>query len=187
MNEDIQLALDEAKNLNQKAVDHLKSELQKIRAGKANPSMLEGVMVDYYGSQTPINQVANVNSTDGRTLTVQPWEKAMLDEISKAILNANLGLNPQNNGDIIIINIPPLTEERRKELVKKARSEGENAKVSIRNNRKEANDLIKSLKDEGVAEDIVKLGEDEVQKLTDTYSKRVDDIISNKEEDILKI
>ena len=187
MNEDIQMALDEAKELNESAVTHLKSELQKIRAGKANPSMLEGVMVDYYGSQTPINQVANVNSTDGRTLTVQPWEKGMLDEISKAILNANLGLNPQNNGDIIIINIPPLTEERRKELVKKARSEGENAKVSIRNNRKEANDLIKGLKDEGVAEDLVKLGEDEVQKLTDTYSKRVDDIISNKEEDILKI
>lgn len=187
MNEDIQMAIDEAKSSNQKAVEHLESELRKVRAGKANPSMLENVMVEYYGSETPINQVANVNSTDARTLTVQPWEKDLLDEVSKSIMNANLGLNPQNNGDMIIINIPPLTEERRKDLVKKAKAEGENAKVSIRNNRKEANDLIKGLKDEGVAEDMIKAGEDEVQEITNTFSDQVDNIVSAKEKDIMTI
>lgn len=187
MNEDIQMALEEAKSSNQSAIEHLKSELQKIRAGKANPSMLDSVMVDYYGADTPINQVATVNSSDGRTLTVQPWEKALLDEITKSILNANLGLNPQNNGEMIIINIPPLTEERRIDLVKKAKSEAENAKVSIRNNRKEANDLIKDLKNDGIAEDLVKIGEDEVQKLTDDFTKKVDEIVAVKEADIMKI
>ena len=124
----------------EKALERLAGELRKIRAGKAHPSMLEGVRIDYYGTLTPISQVANVNTTDARTIVVQPWEKVMLDPISMGIINANLGLNPMNNGEVLIINVPPLTEERRKELSKRARGEGESARVSIRNARKDAND-----------------------------------------------
>lgn len=187
MTEEIQMALDEAKEQMEQAIGHLTSELTKIRAGKANPSMLDGVFVDYYGSQTPLSQVANVSTLDARTITVQPWEKAMLDEISKGIMNSNLGLNPQNNGEVVIINIPVLTEERRKELVKRAKAEGEDAKVSIRNQRKDANDFIKKLKDDGLSEDIAKRGEDEVQKIVDNYSKKVDDLIDAKEKDIMTV
>jgi len=187
MTEEIQMGLDEAKAGMTQAVDHLLSELTKIRAGKANPSMLNGVMVDYYGSQTPLAQVANVNTTDARTITVQPWEKRMLDEISRGIINSNLGLNPQSNGEMIIINVPPLTEERRKDLVKKSKAEGEKGKVSIRNNRKDAMDFIKSLKNDGLSEDMAKDAESQIQKLVDGFVTKIDEIISIKEKDILTV
>lgn len=187
MSEDIQMALSEAEDGMKSSIDHLKKELAKIRAGRATPSMLESVMVEYYGSPTPLSQVANVNSLDARTLTVQPWEKAMLDEIAKGIINSNLGLNPQNNGEMIIISIPMLTEERRRELVKKAKAEGEHAKVGIRQKRKDANDFIKSLKDEGLSEDFIKDGEDSVQELTDKYVALVDSVVDKKEEEIMKV
>ncbi len=170
-----------------KALVRLENDLVKIRAGKANPSMLDSVMVDYYGSMTPLNQVANVSATDPRTLKVQPWEKAMLDPISTGIINSNLGYNPQNNGEVIIISIPQLTEERRKEYVKKAKSEGENAKVAIRNARKDANESIKKLEKDGLSEDEAKGGEGKIQKLTDEYSAKVDGLIDAKEADIMKI
>ncbi|MDB4088878.1 ribosome recycling factor [Flavobacteriales bacterium] len=187
MTEEIQMGIDEAKDQMNQALSHLNSELTKIRAGKANPSMLDSVSVDYYGSMTPLSQVANVSTIDARTITVQPWEKAMLDEIARGIINSNLGLNPQNNGEIIIINVPMLTEERRRDLVKRAKSEGEHAKVSIRNQRKEANDFIKTLKDSGLSEDMAKRAEDEVQKVVDVYSKKVDDLIDAKEKDIMTV
>lgn len=187
MTEEIQFALDGAKDANEKSLSHLASELTKIRAGKANPSMLDGVMVDYYGSPTPLAQVANVNTLDARTLTVQPWEKAMLDEVAKGIINSNLGLNPQNNGEMIIINVPALTEERRLDLVKKAKAAGENAKVSIRNNRKDANDLIKDMKNDGLSEDMAKDAEASIQTVTDSYIKKIDELISVKEVDIMKV
>ncbi len=187
MTEEIKMAIDEAKEQMSQAISHLTSQLQKIRAGKANPSMLDSVFVDYYGSQTPLAQVANVSTLDARTITVQPWEKAMLDEIAKGIMNSNLGLNPQNNGELIIINIPVLTEERRKELVKRAKAEGEDAKISIRNQRKDANNFIKELKDDGLSEDIAKRGEDEVQKVVDSFSTKVDALIDAKEKDIMTV
>jgi ribosome recycling factor len=149
--------------------------------------MLDTVKVDYYGSPTPLAQIGNVSTLDSRTLTIQPWEKPMLDEITKAVINANLGLNPQNNGEVIIISVPVLTEERRKDLVKTAKSEGENAKVSIRSQRKDANDMIKSLKEEGLSEDEVKDSEELIQKLTDTFTKKVDELVAVKEVDIMKV
>lgn len=187
MNEAIDMALEEAKDQMDKALDRLSGELRKVRAGKAHPSMLEGVKLDYYGTLTPISQVANVNSTDARTLVVQPWEKSMLDEISSGIINANLGLNPMNNGEVLIINVPPLTEERRIELSKRARGEGESARVSIRNARKDANDLLKAAKDEGLSEDMQKTGESQVQDLTNSYIGKVEAMLSEKEADIMTI
>ena len=165
--EEINLILEDAKEAMEKSLAHLNVELGKIRAGRANPSMLDSVKVDYYGSLTPLSQIANVSTLDSRTLTIQPLEKAMLDEITKAVINANLGLNPQNNGEVILISVPVLTEERRKDLVKKAKSEGEHAKVSIRSQRKDANEMVRSLKDEGLSEDAVKDSEIQIQKLTD--------------------
>lgn len=185
--EELQMIFDEAKASMDKALNHLESELMKIRAGKANPSMLASVMVDYYGSATPLAQVANVNTPDAKTITVQPWEKTLMDEISKAIINANLGFAPQNNGEVIIISIPPLTEERRKELVKRARGEAENAKVGIRNARKDANDMIKSLQKDGLAEDAAKDGESNIQSMTNDYSAKADKMVDAKEVDILKV
>ena len=170
MYEAIEMAHEEAKNQMEKALERLSGELRKIRAGKAHPSMLEGVRIDYYGTLTPISQVANVNTTDARTIVVQPWEKVMLDPISMGIINANLGLNPMNNGEVLIINVPPLTEERRKELSKRARGEGESARVSIRNARKDANDLLKSAKEDGLSEDMQKTGESQIQDLTNKYT-----------------
>lgn len=187
MTEEVQLALDEAKSSNEKAIQHLISELEKVRAGKATPSLLDSVVVEYYGALTPLSQLANVSTLDARTLTVQPWEKGLLDEIAKGITHANLGLNPQNNGEMIIINVPALTEERRLDLVKKAKAEGENAKVSIRNNRKESNDLIKDLKNDGLSEDQVKDAEAEIQTITNNYTKRVDEVVAIKEKDILTV
>jgi ribosome recycling factor len=187
MTEELQLIYDELKQSNNKSLTHLENELLKVRAGKATPSMLTGVMVDYYGSPTPIQQVANINSMDARTLTVQAWEKNMLNEIAKGIMNANLGLNPQNNGEQLIIQIPPLTEERRRDLVKKAKAEGEHAKVGIRNNRKDALDMVRDLKNDGLSEDMVKDAENEVQNITNAFIKRVDDQVDAKERDIMTI
>lgn len=187
MEEEIQMLMDEANDSNNKSFDHLKNELEKIRAGRATPSMLDSVQVEAYGAMGPLNQVANVNTLDARTITVQPWDKANLDAISTGIINANLGLNPQNNGEVIIINVPALTEERRIELVKKAKAEGEHAKVSVRNNRKEANDFIKKLKDDGLSEDQQKDLESEVQTITDAAIKKIDDLLAAKEEDILRV
>lgn len=187
MTEEIQMGLEDAKEVMQKALEHLASELQKIRAGKATPSMLDSVKVEYYGTPTPLSQVANVGTTDARTITVQPWEKSLLEDIAKGITNANLGLNPQSNGEMLIINVPMLTEERRKDLVKRSKAEGEHAKVSIRNKRKDAMDFVKSLKNDGLSEDIAKRADDEVQKVVDLYSKKVDDLIAAKEIDIMTI
>ncbi|MFZ9027996.1 MAG: ribosome recycling factor [Crocinitomicaceae bacterium] len=187
MIEELTMVYDEFKSSNEKSLTHLENELLKIRAGKASPAMLTGVMVDYYGSPTPLQQVANVNTMDARTLTVQPWEKTMLEEINKAILHANLGLTPQDNGEVLIINIPPLTEERRRDLVKKAKSEGEHAKVGVRNHRKDAMDMVKSLKDDGLSEDMQKDAEEEIQNITNAYTKKVDELIELKEKDIMTI
>ncbi|MBL7882488.1 MAG: ribosome recycling factor [Bacteroidia bacterium] len=187
MNEEIQFVLDDAKEQMEKAVNHLESELVKVRAGKASPTMLEGIMVDYYGTKTPLNQVANVNTGDARTLIVQPWEKAMLTPIEKAIQIANLGLNPQNDGVIIRILVPALTEERRKELVKKAKSEAENAKVSLRTIRKESNEALKKLQKDGMPEDEVKEGEAKVQTLTDAYVVKCDKHLEVKEKEIMTV
>ncbi len=187
MIEDLQLIYDELKSSNAKSIAHLENELLKVRAGKATPSMLYSVMVDYYGSPTPIQQVANISSMDARTLTVQAWEKNMLNEIAKGIMNANLGLNPQNNGEQLIIQIPPLTEERRRDLVKKAKAESEHAKVGVRNNRKDGLDMIKDLKNEGMSEDLAKDAEAEVQKITDAYIKKIDELVELKEKDIVTI
>ena len=149
--------------------------------------MLQGVMIEYYGALTPIQQVANINTMDARTLVVQPWEKPMLNDIARGIMNANLGLNPQNNGEQLIISVPPLTEERRRDLVKRAKSECENAKVGIRNHRKDAMDMIKDLKNEGLSEDLAKGAEDEVQQITNGFIKRIDDVFDAKEKDVMTV
>lgn len=187
MTEELSMIYDEFKESNQKTLNHLENELTKIRAGKASPAMLGGVMVEYYGSMTPLQQVANVNTTDARTIIVQPWEKQMLNDIARGIINSNLGLNPQNNGEQLIISVPPLTEDRRRDLVKKAKAEAEQAKVGIRNNRKDALDMIKDLKNDGLSEDAVKVAEEEVQKITNSYIKKVDDLIELKEKDIMTV
>jgi ribosome recycling factor len=185
--EEIEMIYDMAKESMEAALDHLHKELLKIRAGKASASMLEGVFVDYYGTNTPLNQVSNINTPDARTISVQPWEKPMLPVIEKAIMVANLGLNPQNNGELIIINVPPLTEERRLGLVKQTKTEGEHAKVSIRNARKEANDEIKKLQKDSISDDLAKDAEERIQKLTDAYGKNVDSILEVKEKDIMTV
>lgn len=187
MQEDLDFIIDSAKESMDAAIKYLGEELLKIRAGKANPAMLSSVMVDYYGSMTKLAQVANVNTPDAKTLRIQPWEKNMIDPIEKAIAYANLGFNPQNNGEVIIITIPPLTEERRKDLVKAVKAQAEHARVSIRNARKEANDEIKRLQKDGLSEDIAKSAEGEVQELTDKYNKRIDTEIELKEKDIMTI
>ena len=185
MQEEIELALEEATEAMNSAIEHLENALLKIRAGKATPSMLDSVKVEYYGSLTPLSQVANVNTLDARTLSVQPWEKEMLDEIAKGITMANLGLNPQSNGESILINIPVLTEERRKEFVKRAKAEGENAKVRCRNARKDANDFIKKI--DGISEDFLKDGEGQVQDLTNKFSSKIETLLEAKEKDIMTV
>lgn len=187
MEEEIDLILESTKESMQKSIDHLEKELLKIRAGRANPAMLTSVMVEYYGSKTPLSQVSNINTPDARTLSVQPWEKSLIPEIEKAIMNANLGFNPQNNGEAIIISIPPLTEERRRDLVKMAKAQSEDCKVGIRSARKDANDEIKQLEKDGLPEDTAKDLEAEIQDLTNAYNKKVDDHLAKKEEDIMKI
>ncbi|MEN8776882.1 MAG: ribosome recycling factor [Polaribacter sp.] len=184
MNEEIEFILDTAKEAMNKAIAHLEKELVSIRAGRATPAMLSTVMVDYYGAQTPLGQVANVNTPDARTLSIQPWEKSMLQEIEKAIQIANLGFNPMNNGDIIMINVPPLTEERRKGLAKQAKAEAEDAKVGVRNARKEANNEIKKV---DISDDMKKIAEDDIQKLTDSFVKQIDEKLAVKEEEIMTV
>jgi ribosome recycling factor len=185
MNEDIQFILDSTKEAMDNAIKHLEKQFVNIRAGKASPAMLGSVMVNYYGSQTPLNQVANVNTPDGRTITVQPWEKSMLQEIEKGIMIANLGFNPMNNGDTIIINVPALTEERRRDLAKQAKAEAEDAKIGVRSARKDANSEIKKLVD--VSEDLQKNAEIDVQQMTDKYVKKIDDLFDVKEREIMTV
>jgi len=185
MNEDLKFILDTAKEAMDNALTHLGKRLLTIRAGKASPAMLQGVMVDYYGSPTPLSQVANVVTPDGRTISVQPWEKNLIQEIEKSIINANLGFNPMNNGESVIINVPPLTEERRKDLVKQAKSEAEDAKVGVRNDRKNANNEIKKVDD--ASEDEKANAEVDVQKLTDIHIKKIEEILANKEGEIMTV
>ncbi|MBN1985475.1 MAG: ribosome recycling factor [Prolixibacteraceae bacterium] len=187
MHEEVELVLEDCKEKMEAAIEHLEKELLHIRAGKASPAMLDGVLVEYYGSMTPLNQVSNVSTPDARTVAIQPWEKGLIPVIEKAILAANLGFNPENNGEIIRINIPALTEERRRMLVKQANNEGENAKVSLRTARKDANDMLKKLLKNGLSEDVEKDAEAEVQKLTDSFGKKVDDLVDAKEKDIMTI
>ncbi|MEX8548163.1 MAG: ribosome recycling factor [Mucilaginibacter sp.] len=187
MSELIKKQLKDTKTHMDKAIEFLDSELTKVRAGKASPAMLDGVYVDYYGTATPLSQVGTVNSPDARTLVIQPWEKSMLGPIEKAIIESNLSLNPQNDGQIIRINVPPLTEERRRDLVKRVKAEAEGGKITIRNLRKDANEKIKKLKTEGVSEDDIKVGEGEVQKLTDSYIIKVDQLAEVKEKDIMTV
>ena len=184
MNEEIGLIIEAANESMQFSIDHLERELVNIRAGKANPVMLKSVMIDYYGVPTPLSQVSNINTPDGRTITVQPWEKPLIAEIERGILNANLGFNPINNGESVIINVPPLTEERRMELVKLAKAETENTRVSIRNARKDANNEIKK---SDLSKDLQKNAEIDIQELTDNYIKKVDNIFSSKEKEILTV
>lgn len=185
--EEIELFLDEAKELMLKAVDHTAAELVKIRAGKAMPNLLDGIMVQYYGSPTPLQQVASVNTPDARTLAIKPFEKKLISDIEKAIINSDLGLAPQNNGEIIILTIPALTEERRINLVKHAKQECESGKISLRSVRKDTNESLRKLQKDGAPEDAVKRAEDQVQKLTDQYSSKLDEMLAKKEIDIMKV
>jgi ribosome recycling factor len=187
MNDLIKTQLDDAKAHMEKAIEFCDGELVKIRAGKAMPSMLDGIFVDYYGTPTALNQVGSVNTPDARTLVVQPWEKSLLVPIERAIMEANIGLNPQNDGTMIRLNVPPLTEERRKELVRKVKEEAERGRVAIRNIRKDANEKIKRLKPEGISDDEIKSGESEVQKLTDSFIVRIDKLMEAKEKDIMTV
>jgi ribosome recycling factor len=187
MTEEINFILESAQESMDSSIAHLEKEFLNIRAGKATPQMLGSVFVDYYGSQTPLSQVSNVSVPDARTITIQPYEKSMLQPIEKAIMVANIGFNPMNNGDMIIISVPPLTEDRRKELVKQAKSESEDAKIGVRNVRKDANNDIKKLEKEGTSEDMCKTAEDSVQKLTDAYIKKIEDLLTVKEAEILKV
>lgn len=185
MNEELKFILDTAKEAMVNAIKHLEKQFVNIRAGKATPSMLGSITVDYYGSQTPLSQVANVNTPDGRTITVQPWEKSMLQEIERAIMIANLGFNPMNNGESLIISVPPLTEERRLNLSKQAKSEAEDAKVGVRSARKDANNDIKQL--EHASEDLQKNAEMDIQEMTDSYVKKIDDLFHLKEKEIMTV
>ena len=187
MNEELDFVFEETEEKMGNAIGHLERELSKIRAGKANPQMLDGVKVDYYGVLTKLSQVSNINTPDPRSIVVQPWEKSMLAPIEKAIMAANLGFNPQNDGTIIRIAVPPLTEERRKELVKKAKAEAESTKVSIRNVRRDAIDSGKKLEKDGVEEDLVKKFESDIQELTNKYIAQVDKLLEVKESDIMTI
>ena len=184
---DIQQILSEENGSMKKAISHLESELSKIRAGKATPSMLDGIMVDYYGNPTLLNQVANISILDARTISLQPWEKNMLQAIEKGIMAANIGITPQNDGNTIRLFLPPLTEERRKELVKKCNAEGEHAKISIRNIRRDAIEQIKKLQKEGLSEDQCKDGEKEVQDATDRNISLVEKLLIAKEKEIMSV
>ena len=185
MNEELQIIFDLAKDSMSNAISHLEKKLLNIIAGKANPNMLTNVFVDYYGTRTPISQVANINTPDGRTLVIQPWDKSMLPEIEKGIEIANLGFNPMNNGDNIIINVPVLTEERRRELVKQVKTEVEDAKIAIRNARKDANKEIKKSSD--FSEDLKKNSELDIQEITDNSIKKVDQIFEKKQTEIMTL
>lgn len=187
MNEELDMIIEMAKEQMEKTITHASEELQKIRAGKANPQMVEGIMVDYYGVATPLNQVANVNTPDPQTIAIQPWEKTMLEPIELAITEANLGFNPSNDGHFVRINVPALTEERRIGLVKQAKSVTENCKVSIRNCRRDSNEDIKKMVKDGLAEDESKDGETQIQVLTDQFIARIDARLEKKEKEILTV
>ena len=187
MKEEIDFILDSTKEAMSNALTHLEKQFSNIRAGKASPSMLGSVTVDYYGSQTPLSQVGNVNTPDARTITIQPYEKSMIQAIEKGIMIANLGFNPMNNGESVIISVPPLTEERRRELAKQAKAEAEDAKVGVRNDRKNANSEIKKLEKDGLSEDLAKNTETDIQTLTDKHIKLIDNMLSSKEEEIMKV
>jgi ribosome recycling factor len=184
---DVKPIIDHMQDHMQKAISHLEAELVKIRAGKASPAMLDGVLVDYYGAMTPLSQVANINTPEARTIVIQPWEKSLIKAIEKAIIDANLGLTPANDGQLIRINVPPLSEERRKDLVKRAKSEGEHAKVSIRNLRRDANENIKKAQKNGLPEDMAKDAEAKTQKITDDFITKVDKHLDAKEKEIMTI
>lgn len=185
--EELQMILDDTKEQMEKAINHLENELSKIRAGKAHPSMLNGVMVDYYGVKTPINQASSINTQDAKTIVIKPFEKSMLQEIEKAILAANIGVTPQNDGDFIRIILPPLTEERRKELVKSVHRHGEETRVSIRNIRRDAMQEVKELLKEGLSEDMEKKAEADIQQLTNDFTEKVNHHLTRKEEEIMKV
>ncbi|MCE7066425.1 ribosome recycling factor [Dyadobacter sp. CY326] len=185
--EEIELYLDDAKDTMEGAIKHLIIELGKIRAGKASPQMLEGLQIDYYGSMTPLQNVATINTPDARTIAIRPFEKKIINEIEKAIRNGNLGFAPSNDGEMIRISVPPLNEERRRELVKRAKNEIETAKINIRNIRQDANNSLRKLTKEGVAEDLIKLSEDRVQKLTDGFISKVEQVFNAKEKEIMEV
>lgn len=187
MSEDLDIVLQDAGETMQKAINHLEAELVRIRAGKANPNMLDGIVADYYGAPTAISQIANITAMDARTISVQPWEKNMLQVIERAIIAANIGINPQNDGNIIRLFLPPLTEERRRELVKRCNAEGENAKVSIRNIRREAIEDIKKLQKDGLSEDAAKDAEAETQIMTDKHISLVEKHLTAKEKEIMVV
>ena len=187
MNEDVQLIYEMTRERMEKAIEHLDNELIRIRAGKANIHILDGVMVDYYGTPTPLNQVSNISTPDAKTIMIQPWEKTMIGPIEKALMNSNVGITPSNNGEVIRLAIPQLTEERRRDLVKQVKNEGENARVSVRNSRRDANDEYKQMQKDGLSEDETKTAEEKIQKLTDEFTEKVDKIVEGKEEDIMTI
>ncbi len=187
MIEKAQAVIDAVEEKMQGSVTYLEEDLKTYRAGKANPAVFNSVVVNYYGTMTPIPQVASIATPDARTMLIQPWDRSLLKPVEKAIMDANLGFTPQNNGEVIRINIPAITEERRKELVKKARTAGENAKVAVRNARRDAIESLKKLQKEGLPEDSEKDFEDEVQKLTDNFSKKVEDILAAKEKEIMTV
>ncbi len=187
MSDDLAFILEDAQDTMKKAIQHLENELIKIRAGKASPQMLEGLVVDYYGSPTALNQVGNVSVMDARTLTIQPWEKNMLQPIERAIIGANLGVTPQNDGNIIRLFMPPLTEERRKEFVKRANGEGEQSKVAVRSIRRESIELIKKLQKDGLSEDGAKDAEKSIQELTDKFISLVEKHLTSKEKEIMAV
>lgn len=187
MSDELRSIIDNTSASMKKAINHLESELTKIRAGKASPNMVDGIMTEYYGNPTPINQVANVSVLDARTISIQPWEKNMLQIIERSIIAANIGINPQNDGNVIRLYLPPLTEERRKELVKKCNQEGEQGKISVRNIRRDAIEHIKKLQKDGLSEDVCKDGEKEVQDLTDKFIALVDKHLEAKEKEIMAV
>lgn len=184
---DAKKVLEQVKDKMSKAVEYLDNELATYRVGKANPSIFSGISIEYYGTPTPLAQVASITVPDARTMIIQPWEKSLIQQIEKAIMAANLGFTPQNNGEIIRIQVPPLTEERRKELVKKAKNEGETARISLRNARRDGVDLLKKYQKEGLSEDVVKDTETFIQKELDVYSKKVEEILSVKEKEIMTV
>lgn len=187
MQEEIDLYLEECNEKMQKAINHLSEALTHIRAGKANTKLLDGVMVDYYGSLTSLSQVSNLSTPDAKTIAIQPWEKQLIPEIEKAILNANLGFNPDNNGDTIRINIPALTEERRRTLTKQVKQEGEDSKIALRSIRRDINDTFKVMKKDGLSEDLEKDAESQVQSITNTFSKKIDLLVEEKEKEIMTV
>ena len=187
MNEEINFCLELAREQMQESIDHLELSLSKIRAGKASPQMLRSVKVEYYGAITPLSQMANVATPDSQTITIQPFDKTVIAEIEQAIIDAQLGFNPSNNGEKVIINVPPLTEERRRDLVKQVKIEIEKSKVSCRNVRQKSNDELKRIGKEGVSEDIIRDAEDSIQSITNEFTSKIDEILSSKESDIMQV